>query len=217
MKTFRSIAVAFVFAAVLAVSAFAQTTQTPPVKIGVATTNNPTTPMKIGVVNTQAFDMDKGGITKYINAMNTLEAQLKPEYTVLQTMNTRLQTLKTELEGYEKQLSDPKLPPAIDKEKIRATAQTKFEEYQKLGLEFEYKQKDYKASVERREATVMAPVRQDIGNALQEFAKKNGYAMILDASKLDGAGLLLAFDDKFDVTQDFIAFYNTRQPTTAAK
>jgi len=203
MKTFRSIAAAFVFAAILSVTAFAQT--------------QPATPVKIGIVNTMAFDADKVGITKYINAMNTLEAQLKPEFTVLQTMNNRLETLKKELETIQNQLNDPKLPAAINKDKLQADGQRKLEEYQKLGLEFEYKQKDYKVSVERKEATIMAPVRLDIGNALQEFAKKNGYMMILDAAKLDGAGLLLAFDDKFDVTKEFITFYNSRPATTAVK
>ena len=202
MKTFRSIAAVFAFAAIFAVSAFAQT--------------QPTTPLKIGVVNTQAFD-DKAGIAKYTAAMNKLEAEMKPEITVLQTMNNRLQALKTELEGYQTQLNDPSPKVPIDKAKIQATAQTKYEEYQKLALEFEYKQKDYKASLERKEASIMSPVRLDIGNALQEFAKKNGYMMILDASKLDGAGLLLAFDEKYDITKDFIQFYNARPATTAVK
>ena len=199
MKTFRSIVAVFAFAAIFAVSAFAQAPASP----------------KIGIINTGAFDT-KEGITKYVNAMNALETQMKPELTTLQTMGNRLQALKTEIEGMQKQIEDPKLPPAVDKNKLRATAQTKFEEYQKLGLEFEYKQKDYKASLERREATIMSPVRQDIGNALQEFAKKNGYSMILDASKLDGAGLLLAFDEKFDATKEFITFFNARPATTAA-
>ncbi len=199
MKTFRSIAAVLAFAAIFAVSAFAQAAASP----------------KIGIVNTGAFDT-KEGINKYVNAMNTLETQMKPELTVLQTMGNRLQALKTELEGLQNQLNDPKLPPAVDKNKLQATAQTKYEEYQKIGLEFEYKQKDYKASLERKEATVMSPVRQDIGNALQEFAKKNGYMMILDASKLDQNGLLLAFDAKFDVTKEFITFFNTRPATTAA-
>ncbi len=199
MKTFRSIAATFFFAAIFAVSAFAQTT----------------TP-KIGIVNTGAFDT-KDGITKYVNAMNSLEVVMKPELTSLQTMNNKLQALKTELETLQNQLNDPKLPPAVDKTKLQTTAQTKYEEYQKTGLEFEYKQKDYKANLERNEAKLMSPVRQDIGNALQEFAKKNGYMMILDASKLDGAGLLLAFDEKFDVTKEFITFFNTRPATTAVK
>ena len=199
MKTFRSIAATFFFAAIFAVSAFAQTT----------------TP-KIGIVNTGAFDT-KDGITKYVNAMNSLEVVMKPELTTLQTMNNKLQALKTELETLQNQLNDPKLPPAVDKTKLQTTAQTKYEEYQKTGLEFEYKQKDYKANLERSETKLMSPVRQDIGNALQEFAKKNGYMMILDASKLDGAGLLLAFDEKFDVTKEFITFFNTRPATTAVK
>lgn len=203
MKTFRSIVAVFAFAAIFAVSAFAQT--------------QPTTTPKIGVVNTQAFDVDKVGIAKYIAAMNKLEAEMKPEITVLQTMSNRLQALQTELAGIKKQLDDPNPKVPINKEQLQATAQTKYDEYQKLGLEFEYKQKDYKASLERKEATIMSPVRLDIGNALQEFAKKNGYMMILDASKLDGAGLLLAFDEKYDITKEFITFYNARPATTAVK
>lgn len=199
MKTFRSIAAAFFLAAIFAVSTFAQTAPT----------------SKIGIINTGAFD-NKDGITKYVNAMNNLETQMKPEITALETMNNRLQALKAELEKLQGQLSDPKLPPAVDKNKLQADGQRKLEEYQKIGLEFEYKQKEYKASLERREATIMSPVRQDIGSALQEFGKKNGYMMILDASKLDGAGLLLQFDEKFDVTKEFITFYNARPATTAA-
>jgi len=200
MKTFRSIAATFFFAAIFAVSAFAQAAAT----------------QKIGIVNTGAFD-NKDGITKYVTAMNNLETQMKPELTALQTMSNRIQTLQKDLEAVKTQLEDPKLPPAVDKNKLQTDAQRKYEEYQKIGLEFEYKQKEYKASLERREATIMSPVRQDIGNALQEFAKKNGYMMILDASKLDGAGLLLAFDEKFDVTKEFVTFYNTRPATTAVK
>ena len=199
MKTFRSIVAVFAFAAIFAVSAFAQTAANP----------------KVGIINTGVFDT-KEGITKYVNAMNALETQMKPELTVLQTMNNRIETLKKELADIQNKLNDPKLPPAVDKTKLQADGQKKLEEYQKVGLEFEYKQKDYKASLERSEARIMSPVRQDIGNALQEFAKKNGYMMILDASKLDGAGLLLAFDEKFDVTKDFITFFNARPATTAA-
>ncbi len=40
--------------------------------------------------------------------------------------------------------------------------------------------------------------------------------LILDAAKLEGAGLILAVDlPKVDVTKDFITFYNARPATTA--
>jgi Skp family chaperone for outer membrane proteins len=201
MKTFRSIAAVFVFAAIFAVSAFAQ-----------APAAVPAAPGKLAVVNTQAFDADKGGITKYVNAMNSLEAEFKATQTELQTMATKLQTLQNEIKTIQENAQkNPSVP--IN----QASANAKVEEYDKLSREFKFKQEDAKARFERREQVVMAPVRQDIGNALQEFAKKNGYMMILDASKLDGAGLLLAFDERFDATKEFITFYNARPAATAVK
>ena len=201
MKTFRSIVAVFAFAAVFAVSAFAQ-----------ATAGNP----KIGVVNTLAFG-DKTGINKYITALTSLENEMKPDQNALQTMANQIQNLEKELTDLQNKLNDPKLPPAVDKNKLQTDAQTKYQQYQDLGRQFKTKQEDYKVKLERREEAVVRPISRDIGNALQEFAKKNGYMMILDASKLDGAGLLLAFDEKFDITKDFITFYNTRPATTAAK
>ncbi len=199
MKTFRSIAAVFVFAAIFAVSAFAQTT-------------TPAAAGKLAIVNTQAFDVDKGGITKYSAAMNSLEKEFAGTQTELQTMATKLQTLQVDIKKLQDQAQTPSAVPINP-----ATANAKLEEYDKLSREFKFKQEDAKARFERRQEVVMGPVRLDIGNALQEFAKKNGYMMILDAAKLDGAGLLLAFDEKYDATKDFIAFYNARTPATAAK
>lgn len=200
MKTFRSIAAVFVFAAIFAVSAFAQTA-TPATTAG-----------RVAIVNTQAFDADKGGITKYNAAMNSLETEFKQTQADLQTMATRLQTLQTDIKKLQDQAATPSAVPIKPE-----VANAKLEEYDKLSREFKFKQEDAKARFERRQEVVMGPVRLDIGNALQEFAKKNGYMMILDAAKLDGAGLLLAFDEKYDATKDFIAFYNARPAATAAK
>jgi Skp family chaperone for outer membrane proteins len=202
MKTFRSIAAVFVFAAIFAVgSAFAQTTPAPT--------------GKIAIVNTMAFG-DKAGINRYITAMTSLETELKPDITALQTMGNRIQALETELQNYEKQLAEqnPKVP--FDRAKVQATAQTKLQEYQDLGRQYKFKEDDYKIKLQRREEAVVRPVSRDIGNALQEFAKKNGYLMIFDVSK-DDKGMLLVLDEKSDVTKEFIAFYNARPATTAVK
>jgi Skp family chaperone for outer membrane proteins len=204
MKTFRLFAV-FALAAIFSASAFAQTAAQPAAGA-----------FKIGIINTSVFDDDKEGIKKFVAAMNQLEAQVKPDLTNLQTMQTKLQNLQTELQGYEKQLNDPNTPAAVDKNKIRATAQTKYDEFQKLQLEFEYKQKDYKANLERREQTLTNPIKTDIANAIQEFSKQKGYAMILDAARLFSADMVLGLDERYDVTKEFIAFYNARTPATAS-
>ncbi len=201
MKTFRSIAAVFALAAIFAVSGFAQTT--------------PATPGKIGIVNTQAFAQTTGGITRYVNALNSLAAELKTDETALQTMVNKSQTLEKELGDLRKQLENPQLPAAVDKVKLQTSYQSKVQEYEDLARTFKFEEEKYKVKLERRENAVVRPVSRDIGNALTEFARKNGYTMIFDVSK-DQTGMFLFLDEKQDVTKEFITFYNARPATTAA-
>ena len=196
MKRFSFIAVSVVFAAISAVSAFGQVPAA-------------TQPAKIVVINTAAFDA-KDGITKYSNAMTALENEFKPAQTEIQGLVSRYQTLATEIENARKAGANPVVP--IKPEALQA----KVDEAQGLEIQIKRKQEDGKVKFEKRQQAIMGPVLQDIGKAMDEFAKQKGYALILDAAKLEGAGLILAVDlPKVDVTKDFITFYNTRQPTTA--
>jgi Skp family chaperone for outer membrane proteins len=201
MKTFRLIAASLFFAAIFAVSTFAQA-QTP---VGNG---------KVGLINTLAFDMDKGGINKYVTAMNSLEAEFKKDGDDLTALAKRIEALKAEMDGIEKQASNP----AANKAQLQISYDTKAEEYGKLGREFKFKQDDAKVRFERRRQIVMGPVMSDIYKAMGEYAKAKGYLIILDGAKLEEAGVLLAIgDDKIDVTKDFITFYNARPATTATK
>ena len=195
MRRFSFIAVGFVFAAISAVSVFGQVPAS-------------TQPAKIVVINTAAFDA-KDGITKYANAMNALESEFKPAQTEIQGLVTRYQTLATDIENARK--ANPSVP--INP----STIQTKVDEAQNLEIQIKRKQEDGKVKFEKRQQQVLGPVLQDIMKAMDEFSKQKGYALILDAAKLEGAGLILAVDlPKVDVTKDFITFYNARQPTTAS-
>lgn len=194
MRTFRLIAVSVFFAAIFAVSALAQTTATG----------------KIGLINTQAFDDAKAGITKYVTALNTLETEFKPTFTELQTLGTKIQALEKELAGYRQLINENKKVPISD-----ADLAKKAEDYDKSLREYKYKEEQAKASYQRREQIVMGPIRQDIGNAIQEYTKKNGFSIMLDVGKLDNAGLILGLDETADVTKAFITFYNARPATTA--
>jgi Skp family chaperone for outer membrane proteins len=195
MKRFSFIAASFIFAAITAVSAFGQAAQ-------------PTAPFRMAVIDTGAFDT-KDGITRYASAMNALEAEFKPLETEIQGMVTKYTALAAEI----KKLQDAS---AAGTPVNQQAANAKVEEYQNLELAIKRKQEDAKARAARREPQVMGPIRAEIGKALQDFATQKGYALILDAAKLDGAGLILAFDAaKVDVTKDFITFFNARPATTA--
>ncbi len=203
MKTFRSIAAAFVFAAIFAVSASAQAPA--------AQTN---ANYKIVVINTVVFD-SKDGINKYVSAMNTLEKEFETVEAEIKTMATKYQALGKEIEILRDQAQKASTGGVPIKPE---TAQAKVEEYQNMELAIKRKQEDAKARFERRQPQIMGPILQDIGKAMQDFAKQKGYALILDGSKLEQANLILAFDEtKADVTKEFIAFYNTRPATAAVK
>ena len=196
MKRFSFIAVGFIFAAISAVSAFGQNV-VPAV----------TQPAKIVVINTAAFGA-KDGITKYSNAWNALDTEFKPAQTEIQTAGARYQTLVTEIENARK--ANPAVP--INQQSLQA----KVDEAQSLEIRIKRLQEDGKAKYEKRQQQVLAPILEDIGKAMDEFGKQKGYALILDASKLAEAGIILSVDlPKIDVTKDFITFYNARPATTA--
>ncbi|MGI8883351.1 MAG: OmpH family outer membrane protein [Pyrinomonadaceae bacterium] len=196
MKTFRLIAATFVFAAIFSVSAFAQ---------AAAPTG------KVGLVNTFAFDAEKTGITKYRTAVLAVDAEFKPDNDKLRTSAARYETLQKELTGFQNTVKAGGKVPISD-----AAVQAKVDELGKLEREIKFQQEDAKTRYERRYQTIVGPVLDDIMKAMNDFAKQKGYAVILDGAKLQESGILMAFDDKYNVTTEFIQFYNTRPAGTAS-
>lgn len=193
MRTFRFIAVSFVFAALFAVSAFAQTPPTAP---------------KIGLVDIYAFGAEKG-ITKYINAMGVLDKEFTPTRTELQNMVTKIQGLEKEIPGLRDQASKPNSPISV------TTVNNKIEELENLKREAKFKQDSANAKYQVRYDAVVGPIWGDIRKAMQEFAKQKGFDVIFDGAKLEESGILLGFSDKVNITTEFIQFYNTRPAGTA--
>lgn len=195
MRTIRQFAAVAVFTAIFAVSAFAQTAGG-----------------KIGLIDPDKFYDATKGITRMVASLTSLNKEFEVPAADLQKLVTRIKALETELKTLEEQARGGKVPVN------EATVRQKAEEYEKLTREYKFKEEDIKAQVQRREAAVLGPVQRDIGAALQEFSKKNGYAIIFDIAKLAEGGILLGMDETNDVTAAFIAFYNARPtPTTATK
>ena len=192
MKRFSTFALSFVFAAIFAVSAFAQAGAQPGMT-------------KIGWIDTGAFADEKEGVTKYIAALKALDAEMKPRVTELTSIQTKVKTIADDLN---------KPVPAnvpVDQKALLA----KQDEGQRLQREFEFKKKEYDAAVEKRSSEVLGPVSADISKAIQDFAKSKGYAVVLDIAALASQNAILALDPTSNVTKEFIAYYNTRPATTA--
>lgn len=197
MKILRMFAIGAMFTALFAVSAFAQTT-------GAQTAASAG---RIGLINTFAFDDEKSGIAKYRTALNTLEAEFKKVNDDLSASGTKQQALGKEIENLRKPGAAPVAPNALT---------AKVEEYQLLETQNKRKQEDAKAQYNRRYQVIVGPIYADILKALTDFAKQKGYAVILDGAKLEESGILMGFDEKYNVTAEFIQFYNARPAGAAA-
>lgn len=197
MKRFSLIAACFIFTAVFSISAFGQAPAA-------------TATGKIGLVNVNAFADDKAGITKFRNALGSLDTEFKVVNDELKGMQTRLQALATEIQGLQKPAA-----AGVPEKRDPTVLAAKIEEAQNLETSIKRKQEDGKAKYERRYQQIVGPVFGDIIKALNDYAKQKGYAVILDGAKLEESGILMGFDDKYDVTKDFVVFYNARPAGTA--
>lgn len=206
MRNIRILAAAIMLAAIVAVSASAQTrpAATTPARPA-ATTPAPTGPLpdtKIAFINTEAFGDEKGGITRYVTAVKSLEREFQPRQTELNTMQTRIKGIADEIGKLSgNSVVDPK------------TIQSKQEEGERLQRDLKYKKEQADADFAKRYQEVVSPISADIGKALDSFASQRGITMILDISKL--APAILTVNPNMDVTAAFIAEYNSK-PTTAS-
>ena len=65
----------------------------------------------------------------------------------------------------------------------------------------------------------MGPIFDQVGKALDEYAKQKGYSVIIDISNLGAENLpgnpILLLEPTVNITKDFITFFNSRPATTA--
>ena len=196
MKISRLIIFSFVFTTIFAISAFAQTDA----------------PTKIALINTDSFYAETGGITKIATAYKTLNDEFKTDLAGLEATAKRLQSLQDEVQALQVKANDPKNQVPIDK----SAAQAKVEEGEKLQRDYKFKQEDVKARYSKREAAVLAPITQDVGKAIGEYAKQKGYTLVMDSGKLFQVQALIYLQESTDITKEFVQYYNTRPAGTAA-
>lgn len=188
----------FFAAALVFLSAFGMNAQ--------AQANPASGPVKVAWIDTSAFDDEKTGILKFVNAYKALANEAKPRETELINIQNRVQTLADELQ----KMQANKAVPFDEK-----AALAKKDEGERLAREYEFKKKEYDAFIQKRGGEVIAPVNQDIGKAIQDFAKSKGYTMVFDIVKMAQTGVILHIEESANVTREFITFYNARQTGAA--
>ena len=156
---------------------------------------------KFAIIDTDAFNDQTNGIKRLVAAFQTVEREFKPRRDEIQGLRTRLEALVKEIEST-KAVAAP------------AALQAKAEQAQQLETEIKRKQEDGQKALDKRVQDLTGPVYQDIGNALQAFARARGLTVIFDVSKMQG--VVMVVNESIDITAPFIAEYNQRNPATAA-
>ncbi|HEU4934457.1 MAG TPA: OmpH family outer membrane protein [Pyrinomonadaceae bacterium] len=159
---------------------------------------------KMAVISSDAFLNDKTGIAKFnvtVTKLNSEFQRVKDELTQLQT---RAQTLETEIN----KLREAPAGTPIDQRSLQA----KIDQLEQLKKEIQRKGEDAQSSYNRRRQELFTPLQEEIGKALEAFAKARGINVIIDAAQVP----LLFADEKIDITRAFIADFNSKNPVTAA-
>jgi Skp family chaperone for outer membrane proteins len=210
MKIFRAIAAVAFFAVIGVGSAFAQPAQPRPGTAQRPATQTPTTTApaisanipdsKVALIDSSAFADEKQGILKFVSAVKRVNAEFQPRYTDLQTLQSQIQKAEADL---------AKAAPVQD-QKVSAQQQDRIDQMKK---DYQRKGEDLQTAGNKRLEEVLGPIYEEIGKALDIFAKARGITLILDVSKVQG---IVSAADSLDITRAFVAEFNSKNPATAS-
>jgi Skp family chaperone for outer membrane proteins len=199
MKTARFFAaVALLTAAAFSVSA-QQRPATPAATPAPAPQTVAVPDSKMAMIYSDLFLDPKTGITKYNTLLGTLNREFQPREAELQALQTRIATLTKEIEDTQT-VADPN------------AIRQKRDQLAQLNTDFKRKGEDAQAAHAKRRQEIFLPLQQDIGKALEAFAKARGITVIVDGSQVP----LVYAADSLDITRAFITDFNSKNPATAA-
>jgi Skp family chaperone for outer membrane proteins len=200
MKISRAIAAIVFFAAVSASSVLAQVKPAGPPATTAPAQSGSLPEAKIALVDTDEFLNEKNGITRLVAAAKKVEAEFQPRRTDLQGIQAAIDKMTADLQ---------KAAPVQDP-KVSAQQQDAIDQKKK---ELQRKGEDAQALNQKRLQEMLGPVYDEIGKALDVFAKARGITLILDVTKIQG---IVSASESLDITKPFISEFNSKNPATAS-
>jgi len=160
---------------------------------------------KIVMIDTAAFFDEKSGITRILTAAKNLTAEFAGKKSELQQMSARVQQVEKEVAAFRDNVTK-----GIPFDERAATA--KVEELDRLKREGKFREDEYNALLQKRQTQIVGPEYSAALKVLDEYVNSKGYGMVFDVSK-DQNRMLMFATAQYDITKDFITFYNARPPT----
>ncbi|HJT25985.1 MAG TPA: OmpH family outer membrane protein [Pyrinomonadaceae bacterium] len=194
----------FAAVAVLTVAAFCVSAQTKPATTpaapqAAAPQNVAVPDSKMAMIYSDAFLDPKTGIARFNSLLGTLNREFQPRQAELQALQTKINTLTKEIEDTQT-VADPN------------AIRTKRDQLAQMTTEFKRKGEDAEQAYGKRRQEIFLPLQQDIGKALEAFAKARGITVIVDGSQVP----VVYAADNIDITRAFISEFNSKNPATAS-
>jgi Skp family chaperone for outer membrane proteins len=155
---------------------------------------------KIAVIYSQAFLDQKTGIARFTTLVTTLNREFQSKDTELQQLAQKISALNDELTkaGAASGVSDA----------MRAKA----DQLEQMKKDYQRKGEDGQAAYNKRRGELFQPLNDDIGKALEVYAKAHNINVIIDGSQVP----VVYAADAIDITEAFIKEFNAKNPATAA-
>ena len=183
--------------------AAAQPTPTPaPAAAAPATVALPMS--KMAVIYTDLFLDPKSGIAKF----NSTVTKLNGEFQIVRNDLTQMQTRAGQLEDEINKLQTAAAGAPIDQRSLQA----KVDQLEQLKKDIQRKGEDAQTNYNKRRQELFGPLQDEVGKAIEVFAKARGINVIVDAAQVP----LLYAAESIDITRAFITEFNAKNPVTAA-
>jgi outer membrane protein len=159
---------------------------------------------KMAVIYTDVFLDPKSGIAKFNTVLNKLNGEFQKTKDDITQLQNKAQALEAEISKLQ---SAPEGTP-IDQRSLQA----KIDQLEQMKKDIQRKGEDAQAAYNRRRQELFSPLQDEIGKALEVFAKSRGINVIIDGAQVP----LLYAADSTDITRAFISDFNSKNPVTAA-
>lgn len=195
----KNLMAAFALTATIAlVPALAQT-RPAPTQPAPSQTAGPIPDSKIAVIYSAEFTDAKTGIARFAALVNTLNKEFDIKKKELDSLQLRAQQLNDDVEKT-KNVAAP------------AQLQQKTDQLEQLKIDFKRKSEDAQTLYDKRQTEIFQPLQDDIGKALEIYAKAHNINVVIDGSRVP----VVYAADSLDITRSFINEFNSKNPATAA-
>ena len=198
MKTKHLIA-AFAFTATIALSPVLAQTRPAATQPAPAQATGPIPDSKIAVIYSAEFTDPKTGIARFAALVSALNKEFDVRKKELDALQTRATQLNDDIEKT-RSVADPK------------QLQLKVDQLEQLKKDFQRKSEDAQTAYEKRQQDIFQPLQDDIGKALEIFAKSHGINVVIDGTRVP----VVYAADSLDITRVFINEFNSKNPATAS-